>query len=55
MLQSLPKQVVDRIVEYCYDRQLQSFHPKFFRVYQEFYEYTRLCHRLREAALPYLT
>ncbi|KAJ2435174.1 hypothetical protein GGF42_009097, partial [Coemansia sp. RSA 2424] len=54
-LQTLPKQIVDKIIEHCYDRQLPAFHPKFFRVYTEFDEYTRLCRRLRDSALPYLT
>ncbi|KAJ2256051.1 hypothetical protein GGI13_001330 [Coemansia sp. RSA 455] len=53
-LQTLPKQIVDKIIDHCYDRQLPAFHPKFFRVYNELQSYSHLCRRLREASLPYL-
>ncbi|KAJ2476992.1 hypothetical protein EV174_004757 [Coemansia sp. RSA 2320] len=54
-LQTLPRQIVDQILDRCYDRQLPAFHPKFFRVYQDFQDYSHLCRRLRDSALPFLT
>ncbi|KAJ1730363.1 hypothetical protein LPJ61_003051 [Coemansia biformis] len=53
-LQELPKQIVDRILAFCYQSQLMSFHPKFYKTYLNFREYAVVCHNVRVSALPYL-
>ncbi|KAJ1811735.1 hypothetical protein LPJ56_004166 [Coemansia sp. RSA 2599] len=53
-LQTLPKQILNKILNKYYDRQLPSFHPKFFRVYKHAYELSQLCRALREALKPYI-
>ncbi|KAJ2635831.1 hypothetical protein GGF40_003366 [Coemansia sp. RSA 1286] len=53
-LQTLPKQILDKILNKYYDKQLPSFHPKFFRVYKHAYELSQLCRALREALQPYI-
>ncbi|KAJ2559053.1 hypothetical protein EV175_000513 [Coemansia sp. RSA 1933] len=53
-LQTLPKQIIDRILEICHTRASQSYHPKFYKLYRDFREYSHLCHNLRVSALPYV-
>ncbi|KAJ2779998.1 hypothetical protein H4R18_003698 [Coemansia javaensis] len=53
-LQTLPRQIVDRILARCYQSQLMAFHPKFYKTYRSFREYAQVCSNMRAAALPYL-
>ncbi|KAI9502665.1 hypothetical protein GGI25_003520 [Coemansia spiralis] len=53
-LQTLPKQILDRILEICYNRLLPIYRPRFYKLHREFREYAHLCHSLRASALPYL-
>ncbi|KAJ1944777.1 hypothetical protein GGF37_002027 [Kickxella alabastrina] len=52
-LQTLPKQILEKIVYHYYDRQLPKFHPKFYKVYEDFRQLSQLCHSLRQVARPY--
>ncbi|KAJ2721826.1 hypothetical protein GGI07_003709 [Coemansia sp. Benny D115] len=53
-LQTLPAQVVGRIVALCYDRQVPDFHPKYYKSYRHLRDLSHMCRRLRQAALPYI-
>ncbi|KAJ1894796.1 hypothetical protein LPJ81_005094 [Coemansia sp. IMI 209127] len=53
-LQTLPKQIIDKILEICHSKASQSYHPKFYKLHRDFREYAHLCHSLRVSALPYL-
>ncbi|KAI8319801.1 hypothetical protein GQ54DRAFT_341021 [Martensiomyces pterosporus] len=53
-LQSLPKQTIDIILEYCYTLSTWGFNPKFYHAYRFFHDLSHLCHSLRVSALPYL-
>ncbi|KAJ2716638.1 hypothetical protein H4R19_000529 [Coemansia spiralis] len=53
-LQELPKQIIDRILTFCYQPQLTSFHPKFYKTYEGVCELAQVCHNMRVSALPYM-
>ncbi|KAJ2522790.1 hypothetical protein H4217_000506 [Coemansia sp. RSA 1939] len=54
-LQTLPKQILDRILEDCHRKATQSYHPKFYKVHRDFREYAQLCRSLRESAQPFVS